>query len=90
VQEKDVNVNEEVDLNEDKTTNMMDKVKVVGESLRSLSFHETMGELSPHRRLLKDRKRNKTVSYVDLLRPGPPPSRRDDETSRRLAKWKYI
>ena len=82
VQEKDA------DVNEDKTTNGEDEVKVVGESSRSLSFRERMRGLSPHRRPLKDRMRDKTVSYIDLLRPGPPPSRRDDETSRRLAKRK--
>ena len=37
--------------------------------------------------------RDKTVSYVDLLRPGPPPSRRDDEKKseacRRMETRKY-
>ena len=61
---------------------------MVSESSRSLSFCERMRGLWPYRRPLKDRMRDKTVSYVDLLRPGPPPSRRGDETSRRLAKRK--
>ena len=78
----------DVNVNEDKTTEMKEKVKVVGESSRSLSFRERMRGLSPHRRPLKDRMRDKTVSYVDLLRPDPPPSRRDDEISRRLVKRK--
>ena len=88
VQEKDADVNEDAHLNEEKTTNEEGEVKVVGESSRSLSFRERMRGLLPHRRPLKDRMRDKTVSYIDLLRPGPPPSRRDDETSRRLAKRK--
>jgi hypothetical protein len=79
-------------LNEDKSIDTEQEVKVVGESSRSLSFRERMKGLSPHRRPLKDRMRDKTVSYVDLLRPGPPPSRRDDEkkseASRRLATRK--
>jgi hypothetical protein len=49
--------------------------------------------LSPHRRPLKERMRDKTVSYFDLLRPDPPPSRRDDkkksEACRRLETRMY-
>ena len=82
----------DVDLDEDKSIETEEEVKVVGESLKSLSFCEMMRGLSPHRRPLKDRLRDKTVSYVDLLRSGPPPSRRDDdmksESSRRFAKRK--
>jgi hypothetical protein len=78
----------DVDVNEDKMISRKDEVKIVGESLRSLSFCKTMRGLSPHRRPLKDQMTDKTVSYVDLLRPGPPPSRRDDKTSRRLVKQK--
>ena len=47
---------------------------MVGESSRSLTFHERMKRLSPHCCPLKDRMKDKIVSYVDLLRPGPPPS----------------
>ena len=74
------------DLNEEKSKDMDKDVKVVGKSSRSLLFHKRMRRLSPHCRPLKNRMRDKTVFYVDLLRPGPPPSTRDDETSRRLAK----
>ena len=76
--------NDAANLNEDREN----EVKVVGEYLRSLSFRERMKGLSPHYRPLKERMRNKTVSYVDLPRPGPPPSRRNHEikfeASRRL------
>ena len=81
-------MNEDDDLNEDKTTNKNDEMKVIGKSLRSLSFREKMKGLSPHRRPLKYRIRDKTILYVDLLRPGPPPSTRDDKTFKRLVNRK--
>jgi hypothetical protein len=59
-------------------------VKVVGESSKSLLFREMIRRLSPHRRSLKDRMRDKKISYIDLLRPGPPPS----ELSKKYAKQK--
>ena len=95
MQEKDerrcmnIEANDAADLNEDKSIDTEQEVKVVGESSRSLSFCDKMRGLSPHCRSLKDQMRDKTVLYVDLLRPGSPPSRRDDEmkseSSRRLA-----
>ena len=88
VLEKDIDVIEDDDFNEGKSKDSEKKVKVVGESSRSLSFREKMRGWSPHRRPLKDGMRDKTGFYIDLLRPGPPSSRRDDETSRRLAKQK--
>jgi hypothetical protein len=57
----------DVDLNEDKTTNMKNEVKVVGESSRSLLFRERLRGLLPHHCPLKDQMRDKMVSYVDLL-----------------------
>jgi hypothetical protein len=71
-------------LNEDKSNETKQKVKVEGESLKSLSLKKKMRGLSPHRRPLKDRMRDKTIFYMDLLRPGPPPS----ESSKKYAKWK--
>lgn len=81
-------MNKNVDLNEDKTTNNKDKLNVVDKSLRSLLFRERMRVLSPHCRPLKDRMMDKTLSYIDLLRLGPPPSRKNIETSKRLEKQK--
>src|SRR6202022_2803281 len=72
----------DADLDEDKLNETEQEVKVEGESLKSLSFRERMRGMSPHHRPLKDRMRDKTVSYMDLLRPGPPPS----ETSKKYAK----
>ena len=75
-------------LNEQKSINTKKEVNVIGKSSKSLLFYKKMKGLSWHRHSLKDRMRDKTVSYVDLLRPGPPPSRRDNEkkskASRRL------
>ena len=46
--------NDVANLNEDKSIDTEQEVKVVGKSSRSLSFREMMKELSPHRRPLKD------------------------------------
>ena len=81
-----------VDLSDDKLNNVEEEVKVVGKSSRYLLFRERMKRLLPHRCPLKDRMMDKTICYVDLFQPCPPPSRTDDEmkpqTSRRLAKRK--
>ena len=63
----------DVYLNEDKSIETEEEVKVVGKSSRSLSFCEKMKGLSPHRHPLKDQMRDKTVSYIDLIRLGPSP-----------------
>ena len=76
------------ELNEKELNHMEKEVNVVDKCLRSLLFCERMKGLSPHHRFLKDRMRDKTILYVDLLRLDPPPSRRDDETSRTLATRK--
>ena len=46
-------------LNEDKSIDMEHEVNVVGKSSRILSFHERVKGLSPYRRSLKDRMRDK-------------------------------
>ena len=78
------------DLNEEKSIETKNEVNVVGEALRSLSFRERLKTLLPHRRPLKDQMKDKTVSYVNLLRPRPPSSKMDDEkkskSSRRLSR----
>ena len=74
----------DTDLGEDKPKETKQKVKVVGESSKSHSFRERIRGLSPYHLPLKDRMRDKTVSYMDLLRPGPPPS----ESSKTYAKRK--
>ena len=84
VQEKDVTINMnsesnvDDDLNVDNLMNTDKRFKVVGDSLRPLLFRERMRKLSPHCVPLKERMRDKTVSYVDLFQPDPPPPRRGD------------
>ena len=56
-----------VNLNEDKSIDMEEEVKVVGESSRSLSFRERMKRLLRHCCLLKDQMKDKNVFYVNLL-----------------------
>ena len=74
----------DVDLDEDKSNETEQEVKVEGESSKSLSFRQRMRALSPHHLPLKDRIKDETVSYMDLLRPGPPSS----ESSKKYAKQK--
>ena len=88
VYEKDVRVNEDLGVNEKKTTNRDDKVNEIGNFSKYISFHEIMRGLSLHHLPLKDRLKDKTVPYIDLFRPGPPPSRKDDNTSKGMAKRK--
>jgi hypothetical protein len=66
----------------------IEEVKVAGESSKTLPFRKKMRGLSPHRLPLKERKKDRTISYVDLLRPNPLPKidpRRKPETFTRLA-----
>src|SRR6202022_4131971 len=66
----------------------IEDVKVVGESSRNLPFRKKRRGLSPHRLPLKERMKDRTISYVDLLRPNPLPKmdpRRKPGTSTRLA-----
>jgi hypothetical protein len=74
----------DADLDEDKSNETEEEVKVERESSKSISFRKRMKALPPHHLPLKDRKRDKTVSYMDLLRPGPPPS----DSSKKYAKRK--
>jgi hypothetical protein len=74
----------DVDLDENKSNETEHEVKVEGESSKSLSIRERMIGMSLHHRPLKDRMRDNTVSYMHLLRPGPPPS----ESSKKYAKRK--
>ena len=55
----------------------IEKVKVAEESLRTLSFRKKRRGLSPHRLPLKERIKDRTISYVNLLRPDPLPPRLD-------------
>ena len=70
-----------VDENNSKETEQ--EVKVEGESSKIRSLREMIRAL-PHHLPLKDRIKDKTISYRDLLRPGPPPS----DLSKKYAIWK--
>ena len=74
----------DADLDEDKSNETEEEVNVIGESSKSLSFRDRMRGMTPHHLPLKERMRDKTVSYMDLLRPGPPPS----DSSKKYAKRK--
>ena len=74
----------DADVDKNKSNETEKDVKVEGKSLKFLSFREMMRGLSPHPRLLKDQLRDKTVPYMDLLRPGPPIM----ESSKKYAKQK--
>ena len=57
----------DADLDENKLNKTEQEMKVEGESSKSVSFLERMRGLLPHRRPLKDRMKDKTISYVDLV-----------------------
>ena len=66
--------------------------KPMAELTENLSFRERMKRLSPHWLPLKERMKDRTISYVDLLRPDPLPTRLEQDpmprVSRRLALQK--
>ena len=72
------------DLDEDNSKETKQEVKVKGESSKSLSSCQMMRALPLYHLPLKDRMRDKIISYRDLLRPGPLPS----ESSKKCAKQK--
>ena len=49
--------------------------KPMAELTEDLSFHERMKRLSPHRLPLKERMKDQTINYVNLLRPDLLPAR---------------
>ena len=81
MQEKDAGVNEVAVVNKENTTNMDDEVSEVVEPSKSMSFRQRMRGGEPYHLPLKNRLKDKMVPYRELFRPGPPPSRRNDDTS---------
>ena len=69
------------------------EVEDVADLPRTLSFCEKMKRLSPHCLPLKERMKDCTISYVDLLCPDPLPPRSKDDLvprgSRRLPQQKH-
>ena len=80
------------DVDSDNNSEDVEEVNIAVESSKTLSFRERMRRLSPHPLPLKERMKERTISYVDLLRPDRLPPRTDDEwkpqSSRRLARRK--
>ena len=74
----------DADLDNDKSNETDQDVKVESESLKSLSFCQRMRALSPHHFPLKNQMRGKIVIYMDLLRSGSHSS----ESCKKCAKWK--
>ena len=77
--------------NEEKSNDVEQVVEPMAEATKVFSFHERMKRLSPHRLPLKERMKDRTINYVDLLHPNPLPTRVEDpipQVSRRLALQK--
>jgi hypothetical protein len=55
----------------------IEEIKVAKQSSRTLSFRKKRRGLSPHRLLLKECMKDRTISYVDLLWPDLLPPRLD-------------
>ena len=66
--------------------------KPMAELTKALLFSERMKRLSPHRLPLKERMKDQTISYIDLLCPDPLPAKLEEDpmprVSRRLALQK--
>ena len=77
--------------NEEESNDVEQEVEPMAEATKVLSFCERMKRLSPHRLPLKERMKDSTISYVDLLCPDPLPTRVEDSiplVSRRLTLQK--
>ena len=74
---------------DDESNDVEQRTKPMAGLTKDLSFRERMKRLSPHRLPLKERMKDRTISYVDLLRPDPLPTRLEQDSmprvSRRLA-----
>ena len=73
---------------DEESNNVEQGTKPMAELTKDLSFRERMKRLSPHRLPLKERMKDRTINYVDLLRPNPLPARLEQDpmpqVSRRL------
>ena len=77
------------DVDNDDNSEHLEEVNIAVESPKTLSFRERMRRLLPHRLPLKERMKDRAISYVDLLRSDPLPPKTDDDckpqSSRRMA-----
>ena len=67
---------------EEESNYVEQEAEPMAEATKVLSFRERMKRLSPHRLPLKERMKDRTISYVDLLRPNPLPTRVEDSIPR--------
>ena len=64
---------------EEESNDMEQGTESMAELTKVLSFYERMKRLSPHWLPLKERMKDQTISYVDLLRPDPLPARFEED-----------
>ena len=78
--------------NDEESKDVEQGTEPMAELTKVLSFCERMKRLSPHRLSLKERMKDRTISYVDLLHLDPHPARLEEDPmlqiSRRLALQK--
>ena len=74
---------------EEESKDMEQGTEPMAELTKALSFFERMKRLSPYRLPLKEWMKDRTISYIDLLRPHPLPAILVEDSmprvSRRLA-----
>ena len=68
----------EVD-DEEESNDVEQEAKPKVEIPKVFSFRERMKRLSPHRLLVKERMKDQTISYVDLLHPDLLPARLEED-----------
>ena len=61
--------------NDEESNDVEQGTKPMAELTEDLSFRDRMKRLSPHQLPLKRRMKDRTISYVDLLRPDPLPAK---------------
>ena len=67
-------------MDNDKESNDMEQgTEPMAELIEVLSFCERMKRLSPHRLPLKERMKDQTINYVDLLRLDPLSARLEED-----------
>ena len=78
--------------NEEESKDVEQGTEPMAKLTKALSFSEMMKRLSPHRLPLKERMKDRTINYIELLRPDPLLTKLEEDpmprVSRRLALQK--
>ena len=74
---------------EKESNNVEQGAEPMAEATKVLSFRERMKRLSPHWLPLKERMKDQTISYVDLLHPDLFPTRVEDPSHEYLEGSHY-